>query len=261
MTSNTSQTGMLLGDWLAAEPFSLTMSSGFFAFFAHTGMLCALESAGLHPVGYSGSSAGALVGGLAAAGLSGNDLEESLASLRREEFWDPGLGAGLLRGELFQRKLETLLPVSDFADCPKNVKLSAFNLLKRKTEVLTTGSLASAIHASCALPVLFQPVRRRGQLLSDGGIADRPGLAGMNSDERVLYHHISSRSAWRRRGSASLKIPKRHNMVSLSIQGLARANPFHLERGVSAMREARLTTERALAMPICDELVATKVGH
>ncbi|MBL4635175.1 MAG: patatin-like phospholipase family protein [Kofleriaceae bacterium] len=260
MTRGISQAGMLLGDWLAAEPFSLTMSSGFFAFFAHTGMLCALESAGLHPIGYSGSSAGALVGGLAAAGLSGDDLEESLASLRREEFWDPGLGAGLLRGELFRRKLETLLPVSEFVDCPRSVKLSVYNLLKRRTEVLTTGSLASAIHASCALPVLFQPVRRRGRLLSDGGIADRPGLAGMNSDERVLYHHISSRSAWRRRGSTSLKIPKRHNMVSLSIQGLTRANPFHLERGVLAMRQARLATERALAMPICDELVETNAA-
>lgn len=247
-----------LGAWLAAKPFSLTMSSGFFAFFAHTGMLSALESAGLRPVGFSGSSAGALVGGLSAAGLTGEELEESLSALRREEFWDPGFGAGLLRGELFQQKLKSLLPVSTFEECPTPVKLSVFNIGKGRTEILDSGSLISAIHASCALPLLFQPVRRAGQYLSDGGIADRPGLAGMKSGQRVLYHHISSRSAWRRKGSAALGIPRRPDMVSLSIGGLTRANPFHLDRGVSAMREARLATERALSMPVQDALVSTR---
>lgn len=233
------------------------MSSGFFAFFAHTGMLAALESAGLSPIGFSGSSAGALVGGLSAAGLSAQELQESLSALRREEFWDPGLGAGLLRGDRFQRKLESLLPVTTFEECPNSVKLSVYNIGRRQTDVLETGSLISAIHASCALPLLFHPVRRAGQLLSDGGIADRPGLAGMKSGERVLYHHIASRSPWRKKGSVGLQIPQRPDMVSLSIEGLPRVNPFHLDRGVTAMREARLATERALSMPVLDGLVST----
>ncbi|MBA3819296.1 MAG: patatin, partial [Deltaproteobacteria bacterium] len=36
-----------LGDWLGRAPFALAMSSGFFGFYAHTGMLAALTGRGL----------------------------------------------------------------------------------------------------------------------------------------------------------------------------------------------------------------------
>ena len=34
-----------LRDWLEAEPFTLALSAGFFGFFAHTGLILALEEA------------------------------------------------------------------------------------------------------------------------------------------------------------------------------------------------------------------------
>ena len=58
-----------LREVLAEAPYGLALSSGFFGFFAHTGVLAALLDAGLVPARVSGSSAGALVGGLWAAGL------------------------------------------------------------------------------------------------------------------------------------------------------------------------------------------------
>ena len=64
-----------LRDWLAESPFSLAMSSGFFGFFAHTGMLAALEEAGVLPAEVAGSSAGALVAGLWASGIDAPALE------------------------------------------------------------------------------------------------------------------------------------------------------------------------------------------
>jgi NTE family protein len=106
--------------------------------------------------------------------------------------------------------------------------------------------------------VLFHPVRREGRLLSDGGIADRPGLRGTEERQRILYHHIASRSPWRRPGSAALRIPRRESMVSLRIAKLPRANPFHLERGVDAMHAAQNATRRALQEPIVDGLVAVE---
>ena len=56
--------------WLQAEPFTLAMSSGFFGFYVHAGALTALVDAGLNPVAVTGSSAGALVTGLYAGGVS-----------------------------------------------------------------------------------------------------------------------------------------------------------------------------------------------
>ena len=247
-----------LGDWLAAEPFSLAMSSGFFSFFAHTGMLKALEASGLAPKSLSGSSAGALVAGLWGAGLSANELGDELAALKRTDFWDPKPGLGLLGGRLFRSKLDELLPVPSFAECRAPVAISVYELRVRKTLVLDEGDLASAILASCALPVLFHPVKREGCLLSDGGIADRPGLDGMRSNERIFYHHIASRSPWRRAGSKALQIPHRESMVSLQITDLPRANPFHLDRGVIAMAAAEEATKRALGLPIVDKLVSVE---
>ena len=51
-----------LRDWLAGKPFTLVMSSGFFGFFAHAGVVSVLEEQGLRPARIAGSSAGALVG-------------------------------------------------------------------------------------------------------------------------------------------------------------------------------------------------------
>ncbi|MCA9643918.1 MAG: patatin-like phospholipase family protein, partial [Myxococcales bacterium] len=65
------------------------MSSGFFGFFAHAGVLRALERAELTPRAVSGSSAGALVTGLWAAGLGAEAIEDELMRLERDHFWDP----------------------------------------------------------------------------------------------------------------------------------------------------------------------------
>jgi NTE family protein len=242
-----------LAEHLATRPFALALSSGFFGFYAHTGVALALEEAELRPARLVGSSAGALVAGLWAAGLPARAIVDELLSLERVDFWDPGPGLGLLRGALFRRRLERLLPVARFEDCPVPVAVSAFDLAARRTVVLDRGDLASAITASCAFPLLLQPVRRAGRLLSDGGIADRPGLAGLGqarSGEATLYHHLASRSPWRRRGSPSLAVPQRPGTVALRILGLPRVHPFRLRAGRDALVAAQRAARRALAAPV-----------
>jgi NTE family protein len=134
------------------------MSSGFFSFFAHTGMLESLLSTGHNPRLVSGSSAGALVGGAYAAGLAPRDLGARLLRLRRDEFWDPALGAGLLRGGKFDRLLREMLPVADIERAHVPLAISAFDIKARTTHVLRAGDLSAAIRASCAVPALFHPV-------------------------------------------------------------------------------------------------------
>jgi NTE family protein len=99
-----------LEDWLREAPFALAMSSGFFGFFAHVGVLTVLEERGLVPSRASGSSAGALVGGAWASGVSADAIANAVLGLRRESFWDPYFGPGLLRGRLFRGLLDSLLP-------------------------------------------------------------------------------------------------------------------------------------------------------
>ena len=238
-----------LRDWLREGPFALAMSSGFFSFFAHTGVLEALLEAGCVPARVSGSSAGALVTGAWAAGVSPGELAAELLALRREDFWDPGFGAGFLRGALFQSRLERMIGAKQFQDARVPAAVSVFELRSRATRVIERGSLATAIRASCAVPGLFHPVEIEGRLHWDGGLLDRPGLAGMPRGGRVLYHHILSRSPWRVSG-AGLGIPARENLVALTLAGLPRSGPFRLEQGRRAYRDARALARRALDAPI-----------
>jgi NTE family protein len=241
-------TDVTLGEWLARGPFGLAMSSGFFGFFAHTGMLSALTARGLRPSHVGGSSAGALVAGAWAGGLSPDALAQVLLGLERAHFWDPGPGLGLLRGRKFDALLREVLPVREVERCAVPVHISVFDILARRTAVVTRGDLPRAIRASCAVPGMFQPVWIDRRPYWDGGVLDRPGLAGMPPG-RTLFHHLASRSPWRRPGSPSLALPRRPDLVSLVIDDLPRSGPFKLDLGRRALDQARAATERALDQP------------
>ena len=251
-----------LRDWLSEKPFTLAMSSGFFGFFAHAGVVSVLEEEGLLPARVAGSSAGALVGGLWAAGVSAPRIREELLGLRREHFWDPRPGLGLLRGALFRRLLETLAPVRTFEECRVPLALSVYDVLGARTAVLRSGPLAPAIHASCAFPVLLQPVRIGRRIYLDGGVGDRPGMAGVGEGERVLFHHLLSRSPWRREASPALRIPDRKEMQVVAFDGLPRLGPFRLDQGRMAMERAALGAREALsrAVPADPSLTSEPAG-
>jgi NTE family protein len=143
-----------------------------------------------------------------------------------------------------------MLPSRTFARARIPVALSAHDVASRSTQVIDHGDLAEAIHASCAVPLMFHPVRVGGRWLVDGGIGDRPGLAGAprSSAERVLLHHLPSRSPWRSR--RDMIVPRRDGLVALVIEDLPRVGPYRLDEGIRAMRAARRATTRALGRPI-----------
>jgi NTE family protein len=237
-----------LGEWLDEGPYALALSSGFFGFFAHAGMLASVLEAGPPPSRTSGASAGALVAASHAGGVAPDSLVDELVRLRREDFWDPSPGLGLLRGRLFRERLEGLLP-RHFSECETPVAVSVHDVLGRKPVALRAGDLPAAVHASCAVPLMFHPVRIGGRIFIDGGVSDRPGLVAM-AEGRVLFHHLGSRSPWRRRGTPALALPQRQGLVSLIIEGLPRVNPFALDAGREALELARRATRRALDTPI-----------
>ncbi len=249
----------LLADWLAEAPFTLAMSSGFFGFFAHFGTLRALLDHGLSPARFCGSSAGALVGACMASGANINAIEDTLLGLDRSQFWDPSPGLGLLSGQAFRRMLADLLPTQRVEETLTPLAVSAWQGKSRRTQVLQQGNLVEAVYASCAVPLLFQPARIGGRYYWDGGIADRHGLAATFPGERVLYHHLQSRSPWRGRNSMALHHPSRPNLVTLAIDGLVRSGPGKLEQGRLAMHQAYNATGRALARPVGDALIIESV--
>ena len=173
-------------DWLQSEPFTLVLGAGFFGFFAHGGLIQALEERGLRPRRVVGVSAGALAGGLWASGIPIETLRRELLELRREEFWDPGLPlGGFLKGEKFSRRLRELLGGDRLVeDTTIPFAAVAHDVTGRRPVVMDHGPLDVAIRASCTVPFMFRPVRHRGRWLVDGGVSDRPGLSSVEPGER-----------------------------------------------------------------------------
>ena len=240
-------------DWLAERPFTLALSAGFFGFFAHTGLLRALERAGLRPRRVVGISAGALAGGLWASGLDADAIAGELLRLRRADFWDPGLPlGGLLRGDKFAAKLRALLDdrgVADFAACPTPFAAIVHDLLRRRPEVVERGPLAPAIQASCAVPLMFRPLRRGLTLLVDGGVSDRWGLGALHPGERILLHAHPTRSAHSRLLPPQPLPPSTAERATLVIPDLPRVTPFRLDAGQPALTAAYDHVRRWLDAP------------
>ncbi len=220
-----------LGDWLDAGPYTLALSAGFFGFFAHAGVLAALEEAGLPPAAVSGASAGALTGGLWAAGLPAARLSELYAGLSKADFWDPAPGLGLLRGRRFRQLVAGVAGNRTVEDCGVPLRISVFDGVAARTRTAAGWQLADAIYASCAVPLLFQPLRRGLRLFWDGGIRDRNALHGVEG--RVLAHALPG-------GSSPRHIPV------LRIPGLPRLSPDALGDGPKAASVAKKATLAAL---------------
>lgn len=228
-------------EWLAEGPFALVLSGGFFGFFSHAGLLAALEERGLRPARVVGVSAGAVAGAALACGLSAEAVAERLGRLRREEFWDPGLPlGGLLRGRRLEETLDSVLAptgVRRIEEAPLPLQVVVHDLRARRARGLDRGPLARAVRASCAVPLLFRPVRWRRTLLVDGGVSDRSGLGCLDPGERALYHHLLPT---RTLASSLARLPgaARPRCLVLAIPGQPACGPFRLETGAEALRRA-----------------------
>lgn len=128
---------------------------------AHLGVVKVLSEAGIRPAVITGTSAGSLIGAMLAAGMDWSEI----ASLARRTFWPK-----LLHGETLERFCTEHLPAT-FAGLKLPFAALTTEVPGKRAEVITTGELASAISASCALRGIRQPVQRGGKLLKDGGIA------------------------------------------------------------------------------------------
>lgn len=248
---------MTRAEWLERGPFTLLLSAGFFGFFAHAGLLRALELRELVPRRVGGASAGALAGGLWAAGSSAQRLEALFTGLDRRDFWDPGLPiGGLLRGRKFGSLLRDHLDghgVTRIEDCAIDFRAVVHDVLRRRTVVLDRGALEPAIRASCALPLMFRPVRIEGRVYIDGGYSDRAGFAAVTPGERTLYHHLPHRSPWSGiAGPETAELAPAPGRLTLTVDALPRVTPFRLERGAAAIEIARDAALAWLDAPLAD---------
>jgi NTE family protein len=153
----------------------LVLGGGAARGFAHIGVLRTLVAHGIRPDVITGTSIGAVVAGLFAAGEL-DAFEEWCRHLTRRRvlgYLDLRFGgSGLISGGRLARKLEEALGDKSFADLPMRLAAIATEIGTGHEIWLTRGRLAEAMAASYALPGIFPPKLIGGRWLMDGAMVN-----------------------------------------------------------------------------------------
>lgn len=152
---------------------SLVLGSGGARGLAHIGAIRALEETGFAIESIAGSSMGAVVGAMRAAGKL-EDYAQWVSQLEQSDIfrlvdWTLS-GAGLIRGDKIIKRLRDLAGDARIEDLSIKFTAVAVDIEQGREIWLSEGSLFDAIRGSIAIPGLFTPHRYHGRLLVDGGI-------------------------------------------------------------------------------------------
>ncbi|MFN0218853.1 MAG: patatin-like phospholipase family protein [Hyphomicrobium sp.] len=157
---------------------------------AHIVMLEAFDELGVRPSVIAGTSIGAIFGAAYASGVTGKELRAHTREILSQRF---GLVRDLFasRAQPFQRffnpltarsafldaaaVVDVILPKAtkaDFSELSIPLKIVASAFYEQEQVVFTDGALRTAVAASMALPVIFEPVVRDGRAMIDGGLTN-----------------------------------------------------------------------------------------
>jgi NTE family protein len=159
---------------------AVVLSGGGARALAHAGVLEVLEQHKIPIDLIVGSSAGSIIGALYADEPHAHNMKNKVIALNKWDLLDLNWFASVqmlwrLTGPVEGNAIKLFVQ--------KNIRAKDFNQLKIPLAVVTTdankgeafvirsGPLAPALHASSAIPMLFNPVRIYGKTLVDGGVA------------------------------------------------------------------------------------------
>lgn len=172
----------------ASSPsFALALGGGGARGLSHIHVLEVLDEMGIRPVAIAGSSIGAIMGAAYAAGMSGKEIRDYAKTVLSKpaevasRLWQsrpPTFREQMKRSfKLGQFDIERILTAfmppqlpRTFGELSIPLTITGTDYFGHQLHVMREGELISAIGASAALPAVFEPVRRDGKLLVDGGL-------------------------------------------------------------------------------------------
>jgi NTE family protein len=169
----------------------LALGGGAVRGLAHIGVLKVLKKHQI-PVDFiAGTSMGGAIGGLVAAGIDVEEIEEFILNIPPYRFLDIGIRKrGILAGNKIYAILIEFLEQKGLGDIRiEELKIPfravSVDLIKGNVFVFEEGSLVLAIRATTSIPGIFSPVHYQDKVLVDGGVlnnlpADLLRMAGMD---------------------------------------------------------------------------------
>jgi len=168
------------------KTISLVLGSGGARGYAHIGVIEELEQNGYKIESISGSSMGALIGGLYACGKL-QEYKEWVLSLdmldiaRLLDF--SFLTSGIIQGDKVFNKIQEMIGEVNIEDLNIKYTAVATDLIKQKEVWIQKGNIIDAIRASVAIPTLFTPKKISNKYLIDGGVLNPLPMAPTVSDD------------------------------------------------------------------------------
>ncbi|TVR79040.1 MAG: phospholipase [Chitinophagaceae bacterium] len=154
----------------------LVLSSGGARGMAHIGVIEEIEKLGWEIVAVSGSSMGAAVGGVYAAGKleAFKSWMYTLDKIDVYRLMDFTINSkGFIKGERVFKQMENIIGGSpNIENLPVKFSAAATDLNKRKCHFFKSGNLLDAIRASVAVPTVLTPFVKNNNTYIDGGIAN-----------------------------------------------------------------------------------------
>ena len=152
---------------------SLVLSSGGARGLAHVGVIEELEKRGYQIAEIAGCSAGALVGGMYAAGKL-PEFKDWICNLDRLDVFSlmdfTFSSRGFIKGEKVYNALKKVIKDQQIETLKIPFSCNAVDYKSGKEIIFRDGSLYAAIRASGSIPTIFQPARHLRQELIDGGV-------------------------------------------------------------------------------------------
>ena len=151
----------------------IVLSGGGSRGLAHAGVLRALLEEGIEPECVAGTSSGALIGALYAAGHSAAEMVRFFEVANPFRLSRLALGKpGFFDGAKITADLKQWLPEDSFEALGRPLFVTATDLVRGRLEIFSSGPLIQPLLASSAVPLVFSPIAIGDQLFVDGGIID-----------------------------------------------------------------------------------------
>ena len=153
------------------KKIGISLSGGGSRGIVHIGILKAFDEAGIKISMMSGASAGAIVGLFYCSGYSPDNIMEIIRETKLIKYVRPAISLqGLLRLESIIEIFNKYIRHDSFEALKIPLIVSATNVNKGTNALFSDGSLIRSVLASCAVPVIFKPIKIGDDSYIDGGV-------------------------------------------------------------------------------------------
>ncbi len=217
---------------MVGPKIALVLSGGGARGFAHVGALRALAENQVPIDMIVGTSAGALVGGAYAAGMTADEIEQMSSGLRWRHLTRPSVSpSGLFSNAPMASFIRKHFPTDRLEELKVPFAAVACDLEDGVPVTLDrSGDLAFAIRASCAVPGIFRPLVEgdSGRSLVDGGVVAPVPVDiawQLGADIVIAVDLISCGATFRRPARTAFSIAFRSAMLLLRTASACHRRP------------------------------------